>query len=78
LLEAVATPELIEAFDRLYGGKVGRIGNGPAIVQMVDKATGFQDEQLRRFAEFVHDSVYLRMPDMAINALRLSASAEQP
>lgn len=75
LMESAATPELIEAFDRLYGGKVGRIGNGPAIVQMIDKATGFQDEQLRSFAEFVHDSVYLRLPDAAINAFRIVEAA---
>ena len=73
LIEAGATSELVEQFDRLTGCKVGRIGNGSPIERMVDKATGFQDDQMRQFAEFVHDCIYLRLPDEAIHALRFAS-----
>jgi hypothetical protein len=75
LMEAAAIPEFVENFDRLTGCQVGRIGTGPAIVDMIDQATGFRDEQLRQFAEFVHDSVYMRLPNEALHAIRLSATA---
>lgn len=76
LLEAAITPELVQAFDRLSGNQVSRIGNAPAIVQMVDRVTGFQDEQMREFAEFVHDSIYMRLDHVAIHAFRAAALLE--
>lgn len=76
LAEASANPELIENFDRLTGCKVGRIASASAIEKMVDQASGFRDEQLRQFAEFVHDCVYLRLPDQAIHAMRITALTE--
>lgn len=77
LFEAASTPEFIENFDRLTGSQVGRIGAGSVIEQMIDQATGFRDEQIRKFVEFVHDSVYLRLPHEAIHAIRLSSLAEE-
>jgi hypothetical protein len=71
MLESFASHELIEQFDRLTGCKVGRIGHGPEIVRMIDEATGFQDDQLRQFADFVHRDVYMRLAPEAIHALRL-------
>lgn len=76
LVEAVSMPEFVANFDRLTGCKVSRIGAGTPIEQMVDRATGFQEEQMRRFAEFVHDSVYLRLTDDAIHSLRVKAILE--
>ncbi len=76
VIEACATPELIENFDRLTGCKVGRIANGTGLERMVDEVTGFRNDQLRQFAEFIHDSVYMRLPDEAIHALRLSSMAD--
>lgn len=71
--DACSSQELIENFDRLTGCRVGRIATGSAIERMVDHASGFRDDQLRQFSEFVHECVYLRLPDQAIHALRLSA-----
>jgi hypothetical protein len=44
--EASSTPELITEFDRLYGCKVGRIGFGAPIEQLIDRVTGFQNDQI--------------------------------
>ena len=77
LVEAASIPEFIENFDRLTGSAVGKIGAGPAIVEMIDKVTGFRDAQLRKFAEFVHESVYLRLPSQAIHAIRMSSLAQE-
>lgn len=78
LVEASGNQELVENFDRLTGCKVGRIASASAIEKMVDAATGFRDDQLRQFSEFVHDCVYTRLPDDAIHALRITAlTAEQ-
>ena len=73
--EASTTPELVEQFDRLYGCSLSRARS--PIEQMIDKATGYQDDQLRKFTEFVHDSIYMRLPDDAIHALRLAALAQE-
>lgn len=54
--EAIDTPELIEQFDRLYGAHI-TAGN-PA------------EEDMRAFVRFVHDSIYSRLPDEAIQSLR--------
>lgn len=53
--EAISTPELVEQFERLYGVKL---------------ASGGRDG-MRAFNEFVHDCIYLRLPDEAIDALRV-------
>jgi len=72
VMDALEAGELIDQFDRLYGCKMARIGKGAPIEQVIDKVTGFQDEQLRKFSEFVHDSVYLRLPSEALHALRIT------
>ena len=71
VLEAADTPEMVEGFDRLYGGHLGRIFTESPIEYMVDKATGFRDEQFLKFAEFVHQFIYLLLPDDAIVSLRI-------
>ena len=43
---------------------------------MVDKATGKADDDIRAFVEFVHDCVYLHLPDEAIHALRAEATPD--
>jgi len=72
---AISTHELVQQFDRLYGCSLSRARS--PIEQMIDKATGYQDDQLRKFTEFVHDSIYMRLPDDAIHALRLAALAQE-
>lgn len=70
---AIDIPELVSEFNRLYGATLG--ARTTAIEQMVDKATGKADDDMRAFAEFVHDSVYTHLPDEAIHSLRAGALA---
>ena len=42
-------------------------------VRMVDQATGKHEDEMRAFVRFVHDGVYLRLPDRAIHSLRVVA-----
>jgi hypothetical protein len=60
---AIDTRELVEQFDRLYGASLAR-----------GKAA---DGDMRAFLKFVHDSVYLRLPDEAIHSLRASADTQE-
>lgn len=55
--EAVRTPELVDNFNRLYGASLG-------------KSAKPSEADLRAFSKFVHDCIYLRLPDDAIEALR--------
>lgn len=73
LEDACSSQELIENFDRLTGCRVSSIATGSAIERMIDEASGFRDDQLRQFSEFVHEWVYLRLPYQAIHSLRLIA-----
>ena len=52
--EAITEPELVANFERLYGVSIK--GDG--------------ERAMRAFTEFVHDSIYMRLPDEAIEALR--------
>lgn len=61
LSSAIAEPELVAQFCRLYGSKLD-----------TPQRT---DEDMRSFTEFVHDSVYMRLPDEAIHSLRAESSA---
>ena len=73
LLGAIEEPELVSEFNRLYGATLG--ARATAIEQMVDKATGKADDDMRGFAKFVHDCVYTRLSDEAIHSLRAGALA---
>lgn len=73
LLGAIEEPELVSEFNRLYGATLG--ARATAIEQMVDKATGKADDDMRGFAKFVHDSVCTRLSDEAIHSLRAGALA---
>lgn len=55
---AIALPELVHRFDRLRGAT------------LMSRTTPGKATDMRAFVEFVHDSVYLRLPDEAIAALR--------
>ena len=73
LTEAAGEPQMVAAFNRLYGATLG--ARATAIEQMVDKATGKADDDMRGFAKFVHDCVYTRLSDEAIHSLRAGALA---
>lgn len=61
LASAIAEPELVAQFCRLNGSKLD-----------TPQRT---DEDMRAFTEFVHDSVYMRLPDEAIHSLRAESLA---
>ena len=54
-IESLETAELVQNFERLYEVNLHRDG----------------EKGLRAFAEFVHDGIYMRLPDEAIEALRV-------
>lgn len=72
--EAIGTPELVENFNRLYGASLG--ARRSPLDAMVDKATGKQADDMRAFTRFIHDGIYLRLPDEAIHAFRAAAFLE--
>lgn len=55
LAEAIETPELVANFDRLYKATL---------------STKHTDADMGAFVRFVHDGIYLRLPDEAIHSLR--------
>lgn len=59
LVEAVGTQELVDQFCRLYGSNLNN-----------EKRT---EEDMRAFAEFAHDAIYMRLSDEAIHSLRAAA-----
>lgn len=61
---AIETPELVEQFDRLYGVHI--TSGSPA------------EADMRAFVSFVHDGIYLRLPDEVIHSLRAFANAMTP
>lgn len=63
LSSAIAEPELVAQFCRLYGSKL----NTPQRTE----------QDMRAFAEFVHDGIYMRLPDEAIHSLRTESLAKE-
>lgn len=61
MASAIAEPELVHHFCRLYGSKL----NTPERTE----------DDMQAFAAFVHDSIYLPLPDEAIHSLRAQAVA---
>lgn len=59
LASAIAEPELVRQFCRLYGSKLN-----------TDERT---DEDMRAFTKFVHGSIYLPLSGEAIHSLRLKS-----
>ena len=57
LSESIEVGELVSNFDRLYKRTL---------------ATKHTEDDMREFAKFVHDCIYLRLPDEAIDALRFT------
>ena len=75
LRESIAVPELVANFNRLYGATLG--ARSTPIEQMVDMATGKTKDDMRAFVEFVHFSIYTRLPAEVLSDLRASACQPQ-
>ncbi len=58
--EAIELPELVQQFDRLCKCSL----------------SAARKDDMRKFVEFVHDGIYLRLPDEAIHSLRVKALAQ--
>jgi len=61
LLACANNREFVHNFDRLRGTHLAQVGSG-SIVDRIDDATGYRDEELHLFIEAVHDLVWSRMP----------------
>jgi hypothetical protein len=57
LMFSAGQKELIEQFDRLTGYNLSLKGS-PIVIQ-IDKATGFQEQGMKEFIQFVYNFVYL-------------------
>jgi len=68
LSAALASDEMLSNFDRLRGTSLVR--PLPPLSQLIDEATGKRDDDVRAFVDFVHDAVYMRMPDQVIAEMR--------
>ncbi|MGO3395583.1 MAG: hypothetical protein ACTINL_03690 [Serratia proteamaculans] len=67
--ESLKTEELVEQFERVYGvSRPRQSRNGMEAI--VDKATGYTDDQYRKFFSafipFVYDCVYVRLLERPI------------
>lgn len=60
LRECAANAEFVAEFDRLTGSNL-RLA-GPPVNVAVDLASGRTETEFRRFAAFVHDTVWSRCP----------------
>lgn len=70
--QAVETPELVRQFDRLYGADLSH--RRAPIEQMIDQASGKSSSDMEAFMHFVHDSIYMRVPEEAIVEMRGKAA----
>lgn len=66
LMECANTPELVKEFDRLYGCQLSTLHLRSPITRMVDEATGFERDQLRKFVAFVFRFVWVPMASVPL------------
>jgi hypothetical protein len=62
--QAIDTPELIKAFDRLYGGNLMR--KGTPFELAIDEACGRTRHDCRVFLNFVWEFVFTRVPKIEL------------
>lgn len=69
LIECAKNAEFVAQFNRLTGRHLGEQLKRSPIEKMIDATTGYedilamqQDEDLRAFIEFCHETVWTRMP----------------
>lgn len=70
LRECAANTEFVTGFDRLTGSNL-RLA-GPPVNVAIDLASGRTDTEFRRFAAFVHDTVWSRCPAPQLAPARAS------
>lgn len=57
--------ELVREFDRLYGTNLSQIGRRSGIERLVDEATGYTADSMRKWVAFVWECIWTRLPDEA-------------
>jgi hypothetical protein len=69
LIECAKAPGFVSNFNRLTGRHLGEQLKRSPIEKMIDASTGYeeilaaqQDEDLRAFVEFCHETVWTRIP----------------
>lgn len=60
--------EFVAQYDRLYGGALGTLARRAPIEKIVDRATGFERDECLKFAAFVYEMVWTRLPDSAFES----------
>lgn len=83
LIQCLANDELIAQFNRLTGRNLGQRHPRTAIDSMIDNATGYtalrdaeDQEDMRAFAQFVHDAILSRMESQRDYADALTSEGE--
>ncbi len=64
--EAAVMPEFVKQYNRLTGNNLHFSKPRSPIESMVDSATGykgFDEEEMRKFADFFYEFVWSRLPD---------------
>ncbi len=54
--------DLLVEFDRLQGTHLSTFDKRKPIEQMIDEATGRDEDAMRKFVDFVYEFVWLRVP----------------
>ena len=55
-------PSFVAEYDRITGSRLTEMATAAPIDQMVDKATGRKRDEVAKFAAFVYEFVWTRMP----------------
>jgi len=64
LLECSSNEEFVAEFDRLTGSSLSKLDLRSGIDRMIDKTTGYEKAQAQKFAAFVYEVVWTRLPLM--------------
>jgi len=62
VLECGKNTELVEQFDRLTGSSLSKLGSRSGFDRMIDDATGYDRAQAAKFAAFVYETIWIRLP----------------
>lgn len=61
VIECSKHRELVENFDRLCGTNLSQVGRRAPINQMIDEATGRDEDSMAKFCAFVWEYVWTRV-----------------
>ena len=61
VMYAIQEKEFVFQIDRLFGTIISKLPTRHPLYQMIDKATGFQDAQLKKFVAIVWETIWLRL-----------------